>query len=492
MTRKIFLYAFALGGLVLVVSTLILFGLQYRQTMDEAYAALREETSYAVIGLEEGGGAFLKKLDTINRITWIDGDGQVLFDSEFPGLKTPQGDFQEVRQALETGAGQGIRKSSSDGRQTIYYALRCSDGTVLRLSRPVSAVRYALAAVSPVLWAILLVLLISAAMAFRIASSIARPINEMDLDDLANGAVYPELEPLVGRLTQQRRTIEQQVREREEQARERERMRREFTANVSHELKTPLTSISGFAELMMSGMCDDAKMIEFSGDIYRESRRMITLVNDIIHLSELDELTAADEYAAICEPDPVRGLAGNEKTDRADRAAGTGGPEPGQQKTAAEIPGRERQIVDLFQIACDTVERLQPAAQKKHITISAEGKTARVFGMVRTLEEIVYNLCDNAIKYNHDGGTVDVSVRQDQEERAVLIVEDTGIGIPPEEQERIFERFYRVDKSHSRRIGGTGLGLSIVKHGAQIHGASIELESTPGKGTRITLRFPPL
>lgn len=502
MTRKIFLFSFSLGALVLMISSLIFFGLQYRQTMDETYESLRGRASYAMRGLEAGGTAYLESLDPFNRITWIARDGRVLYDSAYPDLQELQDRDPEVKQALETGEGRGIRKSSPDGQQTMYYAVLCSDGTVLRVSRPVSAVRYAFAAVSPVLWAILLVLLISAVMAFRIANSIARPINEMDLDDLPNAAAYPELEPLVGRLTEQRRTIERQVQEREEHARERERMRREFTANVSHELKTPLTSISGFAELMSSGLCDDAKMIEFSGDIYRESRRLITLVNDILHLSELDELAGTDGAAGAYALTGIRSPAGAEqaeytqeeysrRTEEAVKPASGEKEEKREKQEISNIPGREMRRVDLFQIACDTVKRLQPAARKNHVTISVAGKPSYVFGVIRVLEEIVYNLCDNAIKYNHDNGSVDVYVRTDRAGRALLFVADTGIGIPPEEQERVFERFYRVDKSHSRRIGGTGLGLSIVKHGAQLHGASVEMESAPGKGTRITLRFPP-
>ena len=509
MTRKIFLHAFALGALVLALCSLILFGVQYSRALDETYAALQAEASYAASGLEIGGIRYLQSLDNTNRVTWIDADGEVLYDSEYPEGIANQAKDREVRQALETGSGQVIRRSTSGGAQMMYYAFRCEDGTVLRLSRPLSAVRSAFLAVSPGLWVILLVLLISAATAFRIAQSIAGPVNEMELEDLPNAAPYPELQPLVERMLEQREIIARQAVEQEQvrreaveaQTREQERMRREFSANVSHELKTPLTSISGFAELMSGGLCDEATMIEFAGDIYRESQRLIALVNDIIRISELDE--------------------------------GELLPDSGE--------------VDLVETARNVIDILRPAADKRHIeleieadieeparavepagAVSAEsaqhaGSAAAVTGTARLIEEMVYNLCDNAVKYNREGGRVLVRIWKegsgkadgasgtdpdpsfggagssgedktgtgtDQSGAVCISVEDTGIGIPEEEQERVFERFYRVDKSHSRKMGGTGLGLSIVKHTAQLHGASVDLESHPGEGTKITVRFP--
>ena len=448
MTRKIFAYSFALGAAAILICSVIFFSMQYTQTIEETYKALQGEASYAVSGLEVGGIRFLRSLENINRITWIDRDGSVLYDSEYPDLTANQAGFREVETALREGTGRGIRKSSSTGVQTMYCAFLCRDGTVLRLSRPVRAVREALLAVTPVLGGILLVLIISAIAAFRIANAIALPINRMDLDDLSNADVYPELNPLLERLKDQRRTIEKE-------AEEREGMRREFSANVSHELKTPLTSISGFAELMQSGLCDEEKMIEFAGDIYRESQRMITLINDIIRLSELDE-------GAV----------------------------------AAEI-----EEVDLLQSARNAAKTLEPAAGKRRVTIHVEGETGKdgetgapdqpvcVPGSAHLIDEMVYNLCDNAVKYNREGGEVTIRVWKERD-RACLSVEDNGIGIPADEQERVFERFYRVDKSHSRQIGGTGLGLSIVKHAAQFHKAAIQMDSQPGRGTKITLKFP--
>ena len=450
MTKEIFINSFLLGAAVLLMCTTIFFTIQYSQTMRETYEALQGEASYAAVGLRAGGIEYLKSLENINRITWITHDGKVLYDSEHPELAINQGQFPEVKNALDKGTGQGIRESSSGGGQTMYYAFLCEDGTILRLSRPVSALSYAFRAVIPILGTLIVVLFISGTVAFRSANSIAEPVNRLNLDDLQYEEIYPELFPLVDRLKEQREMIDRE-------ALERERIRREFSANVSHELKTPLTSISGFAELMRSGLCDEDKMIEFAGDIYRESQRVIALINDIIRISELDEGEVHDEA----------------------------------------------EEVDLLKSAESAVRSLSHTAEKRSIKMTVtgpeeEGKsigeaqaagTVRVSGSAHLIEEIIYNLCDNAVKYNRDGGEVRVRVWNDGR-NACVSVEDTGIGIPASEQERVFERFYRVDKSHSRKIGGTGLGLSIVKHAAQFHDAAIELDSEPGRGTKITLRFP--
>lgn len=460
MTKKIFAFAFLLGAVVLAISSIIFFGLQYTQTMDEVYTTLQGEAVYVAGGLKFGGIEFLENLDHTNRITWIAADGSVLYDSQYSDLTDNQGDFNEVRQALETGSGQGIRRSSSDSRRTMYYGLLCEDGTVIRLSRLVGARRHAFAAISPMIFPVtLLILIISAFMAFRIAKTIADPVNQMDLDDLPRSNPYPELQPLVERIEEQKEEIARQAVEREQlrretmeqQAREQEQLRREFSANVSHELKTPLTSINGFAELMRSGLCNEEKMIEFAGDIYRESQRLIALVNDIIRISELDE---------------------------------------------GAIPPSEEQV-DLVKAAIENIGILQPAADQRSISISLESPLGEdgsklpvfVIGSEYLIREMFYNLCDNAVKYNRDGGSILVKIWE-EENKGCISFTDTGIGIPEGEQDRVFERFYRVDKSHSRTIGGTGLGLSIVKHAAQFHNASVEMESELGKGTRILVRFP--
>ena len=435
MTKTIFRNTFLVGVLVLLICGVLFFGMQYTEIKEEAYAALQQEAVYVEQGLKLGGVDYLDSLDRVNRITWIDQDGNVLYDSEFPLPIANQKDCPEVSDALETGEGQGIRRSESSGETTMYYARRCEDGTVLRLSRPLSAVRGALTAVSPVLWVLVLVVLISGVLAFRISRQIVKPINNIDLDH-PDQNTYPELAPLVGKIQEQKMTIQEEVEQRET-------LRREFSANVSHELKTPLTSISGFAELMSEGVVQGDKVQEFSRDIYHESQRLMALIDDIIKLSRLDE----------------------------------------------EAVGPKQETVDLYALSGEVLDSLRPVAEKQGITLRQTGGPAEISGVYQLISEMVYNLCDNAIKYNTPGGSVTVDVSAgDKEVR--LSVADTGIGIPPEHQKRVFERFYRVDKSHSKEIGGTGLGLSIVKHGAQYHGAQVELQSEPGVGTKITLVFP--
>ena len=434
MIKTIFRNTFLVGISVLILCAALFFGVQYSQVQDQTYAALRQETMYAEQGLLLSGVDYLKTLDNANRVTWIADDGSVLYDSEYALPVDNQLDCAEVQAALAEGDGQGTRRSDSSGKNTMYYAKRCPDGTVLRLSRPLGAVRQALIAVSPVFWVLVLVLLISGVLSFRAAKQIVRPINDMDLDHPET--TYPELAPLVGKIQEQKMTIQEEIAQRES-------LRREFSANVSHELKTPLTSISGFAELIAEGVAEGDKAKEFSRDIYKESQRLLALIEDIIRLSKLDE----------------------------------------------EAVSPDHDKVDLYAVCSEVVDILLPVAEKQMIDLKLTGVHAQVPGNSQLLSEMVYNLCDNAIKYNHTGGsvTVDVSV---QDGAPQLSVSDTGIGIAPEHQKRVFERFYRVDKSHSKEIGGTGLGLSIVKHGAQYHGAQVQLESEPGIGTKILLTFP--
>ena len=433
MTKTIFRNTFLVGLSVLILCAGLFFGMRYTQVKEETFSALASEAVYAEQGMLLGGAEYLSSLDNGDRITWIAGDGQILFDSE--NDTAGQLERAEVASALENGEGQSIRKAESDGRTNIFYARRCADGTVLRLGRPMSAVRYALLAVSPVLWIFVLVLMISGVLAFRAARQIVRPINAMNLDD-PDPDTYPELSPLVSRILEQKLTIQEEVEQRE-------KLRREFSANVSHELKTPLTSISGFAELMAQGVVPPEKVREFSGDIYKESQRMIALVDDIMKLSKLDE----------------------------------GGGTP------------EWETVDLYALSEETMDSLRSIADKQNVSLKLTGEHQQVRGIWQLLSEMVYNLCDNAIKYNRPGGSVTVDVSADAD-NVILKVSDTGIGIPAAHQKRVFERFYRVDKSHSKEIGGTGLGLSIVKHGAQFHQARVELESELGLGTTVTLLFP--
>lgn len=432
MTKTIFRYTFIAGVSVLIVCAFLFFGMQYTQTKDETYKALRQEAIYAEQGVLMDGVSYLKKLGDANRITWIKADGEVLFDNM--GTLSNEKDRPEVASALEKGEGKGIRKSEDSGESTMYYARKCQDGTVLRLGRPERAMKDAFMAVRPFVWILVLVLVISGILSFRIAKQIVNPINALDLDHPAENK-YPELKPLIEKIEEQKITIQAEVSSREQ-------MRREFSANVSHELKTPLTSISGFAELMSEGVVTPDKVQEFSKDIYKESQRLIALIDDIIKLSRLDE--------------------------------------------GAEEPNWEN--VDLYGLSGEVLDSLRPVANKQGISLKLTGSPILINGVYQLLSEMVFNLCDNAVKYNSPGGSVTVDISEKDDE-VFLSVSDTGIGIPHEHQKRVFERFYRVDKSHSKEIGGTGLGLSIVKHGAQHHGATVKLDSEPGLGTKITLVF---
>ncbi len=435
MTKTIFRNTFLVGISVLVLCAALFFGLQYTQIIDETYATMQQETVFAEKGLMLNGIEYLSVLGETDRITWIDQKGEVLFDSRKPNSQSSQADEPEVREAFEKGEGQSIRKSESSNEDTVYYARLCEDGTILRLSRPLLAIQYALVAVSPVLWVLILVLLISGVLAFQAAQQIVKPINEMDLDH-PSASAYPELTPFLDKIQEQRLTIQMEVSQRED-------LRREFSANVSHELKTPLTSISGFAELMSQGIVDPEHVQEFSKDIYKESQRLMALIDDILKLSRLDE---TEDLPHPMEP------------------------------------------IDLYALTSEVLTSLKHSAEQQNISLILTGEATTVQGIPTLLNEMVYNLCDNAIKYNVPGGRVEVTVTPAPQPR--LVVRDTGIGIPEDQQKRVFERFYRVDKSHSKDIGGTGLGLSIVKHGAQLHNAEMELNSELGNGTEISLTFP--
>ncbi len=434
MTKTIFINILLVGITVLILCALLLFGVQYSRTKDETLSSLEQETRYAERGLMMSGIRYLEDLGGSNRITWISADGEVLFDSIEPLPAPNESDSPEVFAALTDGSGKCIRKSDHTGESTMYYALKCSDGTVLRLCRPMSAVRSAILAVSPVFWIIVIVLIISGLLAYRASRQIMQPINDIDLDHPESFA-YPELAPLLEKISEQKMTIQ-------EEAASREQMRREFTANVSHELKTPLTSISGFAELMAAGAVSEDKVKEFSTDIYNESQRLISLINDILRLSQLDE----------------------------------------------NVPMPTAEAINLYELSGSIVDSLQNIARQGRVSISLSGESAEVTGVYSIVHEMIYNLCDNAIKYNHPGGWVDVNISKTSD-GVKLVVEDNGIGISKENQKRVFERFYRVDKSHSKEIGGTGLGLSIVKHAAQYLDVKIDLESELGKGTKIALYF---
>ena len=549
MTKRIFRATLLVGVAVLIASLTLVMGALYSYFGRVQESQLRDELSLAVVGVEQNGTDYLKQLRSDQyRITWLRADGAVLYDTQADAESMENhAQRQEVQQALTTGEGESSRYSDTLLQKTVYYAKRLPDGTVLRLSAiRVTTGVLVLNMLQPILLVLAAALILSGVLASRLARRITEPLNRLDLEHPLENDTYEELAPLLRRMEHQRRQIDRQMdelRRRSEefeqitgsmneglvlldeagvilsinpaarrlldaaencvgqdlltvdrdvalsdalrQAAEQghsefrgqrngreyqfdvtriqsegrtagtvllvfdvterafaERNRREFTANVSHELKTPLQGIIGSAELLENGLVKQEDVPRFIGHIRSEAQRLVTLIGDIIRLSQLDE----------GEPMPA---------------------EP----------------VELLALAREAAESLQSAAAARNVTITVEGEPVALTGVRRLLYEIVFNLCDNAIKYNTDGGRVQVTVTKENETAAVT-VRDTGIGIPPDQQDRVFERFYRVDKSHSKASGGTGLGLSIVKHAVQYHHGAIHLQSEVGKGTEIRVTFP--
>ena len=549
MTKRIFRATLLVGVAVLIASLTLVMGALYSYFGRVQESQLRDELSLAVVGVEQNGTDYLKQLRSDQyRITWLRADGAVLYDTQADAESMENhAQRQEVQQALATGEGESSRYSDTLLQKTVYYAKRLPDGTVLRLSAiRVTTGVLVLNMLQPILLVLAAALILSGVLASRLARRITEPLNRLDLEHPLENDTYEELAPLLRRMEHQRRQIDRQMdelRRRSEefeqitgsmneglvlldeagvilsinpaarrlldaaencvgqdlltvdrdvalsdalrQAAEQghsefrgqrngreyqfdvtriqsegrmagtvllvfdvterafaERNRREFTANVSHELKTPLQGIIGSAELLENGLVKQEDVPRFIGHIRSEAQRLVTLIGDIIRLSQLDE----------GEPMPA---------------------EP----------------VELLALAREAAESLQSAAAARNVTVTVEGEPVALTGVRRLLYEIVFNLCDNAIKYNTDGGRVQVTVTKENETAAVT-VRDTGIGIPPDQQDRVFERFYRVDKSHSKASGGTGLGLSIVKHAVQYHHGAIHLQSEVGKGTEIRVTFP--
>ena len=550
MTKRIFRSISAVSLIVLLAALVLILGFLYSYFSQAQQEQLRIETALAAQGVAQQGTDYLDGLDTRGlRMTWIDSDGNVLYDSQSDaGNMENHLEREEVAQALESGFGESARYSTTMMERLLYAAQRLPDGTVLRLaSTQNSVLTILLGMLQPLCIVIALALLLSLLLASRVSKKIVQPLNEINLENPLSNEGYDELSPLLRRIDSQQRQLQKQKqalqRSRDEfdavtgsmneglvlltaggvilsinrtaahllnagadcvgrdvltvnrslelqevvrraqagqkaekmvelgggsyqldaspvmsdgavsgvalllfdvSERERaEQMRREFTANVSHELKTPLHTISGCAELLKDGLVKPEDEHRFNEQIYTEAQRMIALVEDIIRLSRLDE-------------------------------------------GAGEM---EKEKTDLCALAAAAVQSLEPQAQAADVTLAFSGAPAELCGVPQLLSGIVYNLCDNAIKYNRPGGRVDVRVEK-QSGAVVLAVSDTGIGIPQEHQSRVFERFYRVDKSRSKAAGGTGLGLSIVKHAAMLHNASIDLQSTPGQGTTIVVRFP--
>lgn len=549
MTKRIFRATLLVGVAVLIASLALVMGVLYSYFGRVQESQLRDELSLAAVGVEKNGTDYLRALQSHQyRITWVRADGTVVYDTQVDAeTMENHAQRQEIQQALAAGEGESSRYSSTLLQKTVYYAQRLPDGTVLRLSAVrVTAGVLVLNMLQPILLVLAAALILSGVLAGRLARRITEPLNRLDLEHPLENDTYEELAPLLRRMEHQRRQIDRQMgelRQRSEefdqitgsmneglvlldeagailsinpaarrlldadgdcvgqdfltvdrdvtmsdalrQAAEQghsefrgerngreyqfdvtriqtegrtagtvllvfdvterafaERNRREFTANVSHELKTPLQGIIGSAELLENGMVKQEDVPRFVGHIRAEAQRLVTLIGDIIRLSQLDE----------GEPMPT---------------------EP----------------VELLAVAREVAENLRSAAESRNVTVEVTGTPATVSGVRRLLYEIVLNLCDNAIKYNTEGGRVEVEVAQDGGTAAVT-VRDTGIGIPPEHQSRVFERFYRVDKSHSKASGGTGLGLSIVKHAVQYHHGVIQLKSEVGKGTEIRVTFP--
>ena len=549
MTKKIFQSILLVAGCVLLASLLIIMGFLYDYFGGVEENQLRDELNLAAAAVEDGGTDYLSRLTADRcRLTWIAADGSVLYDTRTDAESLENhASRAEVSQALTTGTGESTRYSSTLMEKTMYYAQRLTDGTVLRISISRATVgMIAVGMIQPLLIVLIVALILSGLLARRLSRRIVDPLNSLDLEHPLDNDAYEELSPLLKRIHRQHVEIQTQLRELREKTDEftqitgsmreglilldehgsilsinaaaqmlfgadaqcvgrdfltiersheisaaiqaavtdghsevraeragrvyqfdiscitsdgkllgtvilafditeqefAERNRREFTANVSHELKTPLQGIIGSAELIENGMVKPDDLPRFVGHIHAEAARLVTLIDDIIRLSQLDEGDAMPT-----EP------------------------------------------VDLLAVSQEAAENLHDAAAARDVTVSVTGQPSVIPGVRRLLYEIVYNLCDNAIKYNRGGGRVDVTVAADAGGSSITVA-DTGIGIAPEHQSRVFERFYRVDKSHSKASGGTGLGLSIVKHAVQYHHGRIELESTPGTGTTIRVVFP--
>ncbi len=536
--------------MVTVLGLAFVIGILYHSFQNQLLGELKNEAVYIAKGVENSGTDYLEDLNNLDsRITYVDKSGKVIYDNE-ADVETMENHNhrKEIREAEINGEGEDTRMSSTLSEKTIYYALRLDNGNVIRISSTQESALYLLGQlVPPLLGVLFLMLILSAVFASRLAGKVVEPLNNLDLDHPEENRVYEEVEPLLSRIYRQNRQIRLQLEAARRQQKEfsiitenmqegllvidrytmvlscntsvgkllkvndaktgesvyslnrsgefrevvgqvlegvhvdkvlrldgsdiqvianpvtrenntegavillvdvtekveREQLRREFSANVSHELKTPLTSISGFAEIMQSGFVKEEDIKVFAGRIYREAQRLIRLVGDVIRISRLDE----------------------------------GG-----------LPYQWEKL-DLYSLIHDIFSTLHDAAEKQEVHMYMEGGSTILDTVPTVMEEVIYNVCDNAIKYNHRGGEVSVRLK-DGGDVVRVIVKDTGIGIPKEDQERIFERFYRVDKSHSKEIGGTGLGLSIVKHGVSTLDGRLWLTSEPGQGTEITMEFP--
>ena len=421
----------------LVIAYIFLTGIMYRQTVTTVEEEIHREADYISKAVQISGTEYLNQMDEVRantRITWISTEGTVLYDStEDEHTFENHKNRPEVKKAFAKGEGEDIRKSDTIGEEMCYYAEKMPDGTVLRVSRTMNSAMKSAFHILPFMIFLALVMIVTAWLLSKWQiERLIRPINTLNLENPLEQEMYPELQPLLER-------IEQSNKEKEAVA----AMRREFSANVSHELKTPLTSISGYAEIMKDGLVRLEDMQHFSEKIYQEASRLITLVEDIIKLSRLDE-------------------------------------------GRVEL---EKEEVDLYELSREIISRLAPQAAKNQVRLELTGESVKYTGIRQILDEMIYNITENAIKYNNPGGKVSVWAGNTLQGKKIVVT-DNGIGIPEDQIDRIFERFYRVDKSHSKERGGTGLGLSIVKHGVMLHHGEVHVESKLGEGTRIELVFP--
>lgn len=423
-----------LTSLILTYGTMIF--VVYYQTMEILKNEIQQEADYIEAAVCISGVSYLEDMDAVRentRVTLIDASGEVLYDSgkQEEHLENHL-DRPEIQEALKSGSGQDVRRSETLDQDMFYYAVRLDNGTVLRVSKNMETVFSTAMSILPMMGVVACYMVIFALLLAKWQTAkLIYPINHLNLAEPLENDMYEELTPLL-------QSIDKQNREKDAVA----NMRKEFSANVSHELKTPLTSISGYAEIMKDGLVRPEDMKTFSERIYNEASRLITLVEDIMKLSKLDE-------------------------------------------GAVEL---EKEEVDFYMLTREICSRLAPQAEKRNVRVEVTGEPVHYLGVRQVLDEMLYNMIENAIKYNKEGGLVSVWVGNTLK-GIKIIVRDTGIGIPKEEQERIFERFYRVDKSHSKATGGTGLGLSIVKHGALMHGAKIDVDSEVNKGTKMELIF---
>lgn len=462
LSRRVFVTLLTISLTTIAVFALALTLFMQQRLMSSTSAELANEVRILAASLNSSP-SYLSTLKRLHldgtRITLVGADGDVLYDSDIDeATMEDHGNRPEIEQALKTGRGSADRSSSTLGEVMLYEAMRLADGSVIRLAQGEAgylAVLWSLA--GPVALLTTTGVLVSIVVARRESHRIIEPLLEVDLDHPRRNAqnAYAEMEPMLERIESQRQELKRQVRV----LADNDRMRREFTANITHELKTPLTTVSGYAELIANGLVtDEADLRDFGRRIYSEAGRLTSLVNDILTLSNLDEAERSEGEAA-----------------------------------AATLGAREP--IDVPRTLEGIVQRLEQVAARAEVTLELACEPAMVMGVPRLIDELAYNLASNAIRYNQPGGSVVLACGVEPAEgsamRAPYIrVSDTGIGIAPEEQGKIFERFYRVDKSRSKARGGTGLGLAIVKHAAAFHGARIELESELGRGTAITVHFP--